>query len=597
MQLKNVKNAGWALAFAAGLVATAPAAAQPGPDALGPDSPMFDMGEPPIVGTIPEAELTGQVLFQILAADVAAQNGSWASAINTALELARNTRDPRLARRALEYALAGDNLPRAWDAARLWLELAPQDPQAYHTELMLAAANGNTQHLAETLRRQIDEASDKGEAIAQAQMVLSRLADRPRALALLDDMLVGELRELPEARAAMAQSAYEAGDHRRALTEARAALAARPDWEIAAGMVLQFGMRVDPQQAISATRTYIARHPQARDLRLALVSALVQRGDYESAINELRAMGRYSPEDFELLYLQGAISYEAGRPREAEKWLHEYIQVESNRRSASEDSFDPTSSLVDAQLLLARIAEEEGRLDAAYDILASMSAPDARFPARMRQAVVRTKQGRVDEAMQVLDTAGPEDERELTLQAIVRGQILRDAGRVPQAIRALQDAAAALPDSTEVRYDLAMLLERQGDLDGMERELRRIISLDPTHAHAYNALGYTLADRSVRLDEAEQLVQRALQLEPNDAAILDSMGWVYFRQGNFPQAVEYLGRAWRLRPEAEIGVHLGEALWAGGQRDEALLIWRAVQNRTPEDALLRSTLQRLGVSL
>lgn len=546
---------------------------------------------------VPDVELTGEILFQILAADFAAQQGAWASAINTGLELARVTRDARMARRALEYALAGDNLPRAWDAARLWVELSPYDPEAQQAEMMLAAANGSTENLARTLREQIRTSSDRAETIVQAQQILSRLTDKGQALALLDEMLSGSTRDLPEARAALAQAAFEAGEHERALDEARAALRLRPDWDMGATMVLQFGLYVEPEQVLASTRSYIERHPDARELRLALVSALVQRGDFDGALKEVRAMSRHSPEDFELLYLHGAISYEAGRPRDAEKWLNEYIQVESGRRNASRDEFDPTSSLSDAQLLLARIAEEEGRYDRAVEILGTMEATEGAFLARLQQAVVRGKQGRVDEAMRLIDSAQPQDEREQVLQALTRGQILRATGRIDEAIRSLQAASITMPDSTEIRYDLAMLYENQDRLTEMEQQLRRIISMDPSHAHAYNALGYTLADRNIRLGEAEQLVTRALQLDPNDPSILDSMGWVLYRQGNYEQAIEYLQRAWLGRPEAEVGVHLGEVFWANDQRNEATEIWRAVQSQDPDNAMLRETLQRLGVKL
>lgn len=546
---------------------------------------------------VPDVELTGEILFQILAADFAAQQGAWASAINTGLELARVTRDARMAKRALEYALAGDNLPRAWDAARLWVELSPNDPEAQQAEMMLAAANGSTENLARTLREQIRTSPDKAETIVQAQQILSRLTDKAQALALLDEMLGGSARDLPEARAALAQAAFEAGEHERALDEARAALRLRPDWDMAAAMVLQFGLHVEPEQVLASTRSYIERHPDARELRLALVSALVQRDDFDGALKEVRAMSRHSPEDFELLYLHGAISYEAGRPRDAEKWLNEYIQVESGRRNASRDEFDPTSSLSDAQLLLARIAEEEGHYDRAVEILGTMEATEGAFIARLQQAVVRGKQGRVDEAMRLIDTAEPQDEREQVLQALTRGQILRAAGRIDEAIRSLQAASITMPDSTEIRYDLAMLYENQDRLTEMEQQLRRIISMDPSHAHAYNALGYTLADRNMRLGEAEQLITRALQLDPNDPSILDSMGWVLYRQGDYARAIEYLQRAWLGRPDAEVGVHLGEVFWANDQRNEATEIWRAVQAQDPDNALLRETLQRLGAKL
>lgn len=562
----------------------------------GPDLPLFSGLDPsPEAAPVPELELTGELLFQILAADIAAQRGSWPAAINTGLQLARATRDYRLARRALEYALAGNDLPRAWEAARLWVELAPHDPQAQQTELMLAAANGHTENLAKALRQQIDAADDKGMAIIQAQQILSRLADKPRALVLLDEVVSGELRKLPESRLALAQSAFEAGDHARALREARAALAARPDWEVAAGMVLQFGVGLEPEETLASTRAFIKRHPEARDLRLALVSALVQRNDYEAAMNELQSMSKHAPEDFELIYLQGAISYEAGRAREAEKYLNTYIQVESGRREASADAFDPTSALADAQMLLARIAEDEGRYDDAFTLLDNVTAPEAAYLARLRQAVIRAKQNRIDDSMQLLDAINPEDEREQIMQALTRAQILREAGRVAQATTALESAVATLPDSTELRYDLAMLYERQGRLDDMEHQLRRIIAIDPAHAHAYNALGYTLADRNMRLEEAYQLIERALQLQPNDASILDSMGWVLYRRGDNERALEYLQRAWRLRPEAEIGIHLGEVYWVTGQRDEALQIWRTIGTEEPDNTLLQQTLRRFRI--
>lgn len=546
---------------------------------------------------LPAVDLTGEILFRILLADFAAQRGAWATAATAALEVARQTRDPRMARRALEFGLADDNLPRAWDAARLWRQLAPEDPQAEQAELMLAAANGDTAELARALSAQLSLARDKGEAIVQAQQILSRLSDKRKAFDLLDHLVEGDLRQLPEARAALAQAAYEAGEPGRALSEIRAALAARPDWELAAGMRLQFGLMLEAERTLADTRQFIAEHPEARELRLALVGALMQRGEFDGAIAEVQAMGRHAPEDFELLYLRGALNYEAGRSKEAERLLRDYIQVETRRRQASGDDYDPTSNLSDAQLLLARIAEEGGRYDQAYDLLGRMTEPEAQFMARLRQATVRGKQGRVEDGLRVLDQLQPEDEREETLIGLTRAQILRDDGRVAEAVRALQASIAALPESTELRYDLAMLYEQQNNLRDMEQQLRRIISIDPNHAHAYNALGYTLADRHLRLEEAAGLIERALNLEPNDPAILDSMGWVQYRLGNRAAAIEYLQRSWGLRPDAEVGVHLGEVLWVDGRRDEALQVWREVREQDPDNALLDSTLTRLGARL
>lgn len=578
------------------LMAAGHALAQSPPqDALGLDVPLLEDAE--VDMRLPNVQLTGELLFQILAADIAAQRGAWAAATNTGLELARVTRDPRLARRAIEYALAGNNLPRAWDGARLWTQLAPQDARARQTELMLAAANGRTENLAQALREQVAQSPNKVDAIIQAQQILMRLNDPARALALLDQILVGEARELPEARAALAQAAEGAGDAPRALREAQAALAARPDWELAAIMVLQFGIDVDEAHALAATRAFIARNPDARDVRLALVQTLAQRGDFDAAMGELQSMQRHTPEDFELLYLQGALSMEANHPEQAIAKLTQYIEVESRRRRVAAFDYDPESRLGEAQFLLARIAEDAGRYDDAFATLGTITDEEGIFNARLRQAVVRGKQGRIDDVNKVLDSITPEDDREATLVALTRAQILREANRADDAIAALVKALEDMPDNTDLRYDLAMLYERQDRVADMEAQLRNVIALDSEHAHALNALGYTLADRNQRLPEAERLIERALQLLPQDPFILDSMGWVQFRLGRLDRAREYLERAWAIRPDAEIGVHLGEVLWVSGQRDRALELWRGVRDKDARNTLLRDTLERLKVRL
>lgn len=548
------------------------------------------------VPALPQVELTGELLYQILAADFAAQRGAWAAAVNTGLQLARQTRDPRLAQRALEFALASDNLPRAWDAARLWLELAPNDPQAEQAEVMLAAANGQTDNLAQVLAEQLAFTPDKGEAILQIQIILSRLGDPQAALRVLEGLLVGPLRELPEAHAALAQAAHEAGDAHRALAEARAALAVRPGWEIAAGMVLQFGMPLQPDLTLTEIRGFIERNPEARSIRLSYVSALMRSGRLEAALSELNRMMRRAPEDFELLYLRGAINAEAGRPLEARKWLDEYIAIEGDRRRANPDTFDPTSSLADAEMLRIQLVEEAGDLSQALVLLNQVQAPEALVQAGLRKGIIRARQGDLGQAMAELDAIEPEDEREGVLVALTRAQLLRHADRLGAAVAALESALQEYPESNELRYDLALLYERQDRLDDLEYQLRQVIQSDSRSAHAMNALGYTLADRNLRLDEARELIERALALRPGDPAILDSMGWVLYRQGDLDGAVQYLEQAWARQPQAEIGAHLGEVLWQRGQREQAREVWRQAQAQDPADGVLQSTLRRFGVT-
>lgn len=180
---------------------------------------------------------------------------------------------------------------------------------------------------------------------------------------------------------------------------------------------------------------------------------------------------------------------------------------------------------------------------------------------------------------------------------LTKAQILRDADRVPQAISVLEAADQAMPDTVEIKYELAMLYERQDRLADLERMLRQVIALDPDHAHAYNALGYTLADHNQRLPEALDLITQALELAPNDPFILDSMGWVKYRMGDSTAAADYLRRAYSVRPEADIAAHLAEVLWSQGKRDQAVELLRAALLKDPKNKTVQDVIKRLGVSL
>jgi tetratricopeptide (TPR) repeat protein len=218
-----------------------------------------------------------------------------------------------------------------------------------------------------------------------------------------------------------------------------------------------------------------------------------------------------------------------------------------------------------------------------------------RFSAQMRSAVLRAKQGKIDPALAMVDAISPQDDDERVQVVLTKSQILRDAGRLDRAAAVLEEADRAMPDTADIKYELAMLNERRGRLDELERLLRQVIALEPGHAHAYNALGYTLADHNQRLPEALQLITRALSISPNDPFILDSMGWVRFRMGQTDQAVDYLSRAYAERPEPDIGAHLAEALWRKGQRDRATELLREAYRKDAKNDTVLGTLKRLGV--
>ncbi len=328
-----------------------------------------------------------------MAAEIAAQRGLYSPAATTLLNLARETSDPRLARRALEFQLAGGNLPGALDASRVWARLSPGDVEANSTELALAAANGQTKGLAQALRQRIDATPDKVAGITQAMGVLSRLNDRRLALRILDEALSDNVRKLPAAHLALADVAQAAGDFPRADSEARAALAADPRSEAAAQRVLEYGAKVDPVRAEAAARAFIARNPNARKLRLMLAGQMAERGDYEGAQAELSAMSRRSPEDFDLLFMQAQLAYKANHLNQARSLLKQYLDVQDQRKQATAPgASDAGAAAADAHVLLSRIAEDQGRYDEAIAELGQIDDPSMRYAAHMRQATLRARQ-------------------------------------------------------------------------------------------------------------------------------------------------------------------------------------------------------------
>lgn len=549
-------------------------------------------------GSLPHVAMSADILYKILASEIAVQRGAILPAANTTLELARETADPRLAQRAVElYAAVGD-VQGALQAAEVWVLNDPDDENAQSTRLALSAAAGKTANLAQALAKQVKASEDKIEALSATISVLRRVQDRQKAFELLEQTIeLAQVQGTLAAYMALADMAQAAGDYERALLEAQRALRLKPDSEDAAMRVLDYGMPVDASAAIQRAKQFARAYPKARQLRLMLAGQMAETGDVQGALDELGLMSAQYPEDFDLLFVRAQLAYQDKRLSEARGLLLQYVDVQSQREDAiAAGASDATAALADAYQLLARIAQDEGNADEAIAWLGRIEEPSARYSARLRQATIRAEQGRIDEAVAMIDAAHPADLDEQLIGVLTMSQILRNAQRYEQAIERLRQADIEILDSVEIKYELGMLLERQKRYSDMEKYLREVIELDPGYAHAYNALGYSLADRNERLDEAYELIYRAHQILPNDPYILDSMGWIKFRQGDNQQAEQYLRQAFEVKPEAEIAAHLGEVLWVMGEQVKAREIWREGLQLDSGNPTLKSTLERFGVS-
>jgi tetratricopeptide (TPR) repeat protein len=549
-------------------------------------------------GELPAVKLTADILYRVLAAEMAASRGQYDMAGETLYELARETSDPRLAKRAFQFSLADRDMVKALRAARQWALLSPNDPEAVASSLALAASNGQTSGLATALWTRIEKAENKEQAIVQASAIVGKLSDKRVALEVLEKALHPSVRSLPVAHLALADAAWAAGDPARALAEAQAAQKLERDSDAAAQRVLEYGLKVDPVAAIRQTRAFLEKHPGSRKLQLMFVNRLVDRHEFDAALGQVTAMRRSAPEDFDLLYTEAEVNMRAERYEKAQALLHEYITVQTQRRQSINDkASNAGSDASDARLLLVQIAEKQNHLNDAIAQLDLIDDPSLRFQAQVHKAVLQARMGNLGQARATIEALKPQDTHERSVVALTLASIYREAGRSDEAVDILVKADADNPNSAEIKYDLAMLYERQGKMAEFEALMRRVIDIDPNNANAYNSLGYTYADQNRRLDEAEDLLERALELDPDNPYILDSVGWYLFRTGDNEAAIEYLQRSFQQLPTADVAAHLGEVLWVSKRNDEALRVWTAGLQKEPENETLKKTLKRLGIKL
>ncbi|AJG17828.1 TPR domain protein [Cupriavidus basilensis] len=547
---------------------------------------------------LPTVPLTADILYRVLAAEISAQRGVVGPAYQTYLELARNTRDPRFAQRATEIAFNARSAQQALDAARLWTELAPTSAGARQVLSTLLVLSGRWDEAEPLLVLQLNGVppSQRPEAILQMQQQLSRTSDPAGAAALLQRLVASDLKSA-ETHLALARAKEAANDIPGALAELDEAQKIRPDFEGAALMAAELRADGAPDQAIAGLKAFVNKAPASVNGHITLARLYLQQNDLQAARSEFETLRKIAPKDPRVPLALGLTSLQSKRYDEAELYLKEYLQLAEQVPAASPDI---------AYQYLAQIAEEKKDYPAAVAWLDRID--DARLApaAAVKRAQLLGRMGKLDDAQAVFndmladaeDIPEP-DQRAQRMTAIRQAEVgmLIDAKSYDRARKVLDERAAAEPDNSDWVYELAMLDEREKRYDSMEKLLRRVIAMQPEAKQGYNALGYSLADRNVRLPEALTLLEKASALGPDDPYIMDSLAWVKFRLGQLQPAAELLRNAYAKAPEAEIGAHLGEVLWQLGQQDEARKTWTEAAKIEPDNVILIDTLRRYNVPL
>jgi len=525
------------------------------------------------------ADLIGRTVFQVLLGELALREGAVDLSLQAWADLAERTRDPKVLARAVEIAsFAGDHA-RALYLVRIWLEVEPESATARQSLVALLIQTrqlGRLQpHLAELLDSDKENLANN---LMHINRMLSRIPDKAGVLELLDGVLA-KYRELPEAHFALAQAALAAGDEQRALAESKEALRLRPDWEAAAIAHARLLGRSDAGVGVDELKTFVKRYPQAREARLALGQMLVADKRLDEAREQYQRLLKSYPDEPSVVYPAAILALQAGDRDGGRQQLKRLLSTDYPDKSG-------------IHYLLGQLAQEDKAGEEAIGHFRQVTAGERYIAARGRIAIILLGQGKRDEALELLRQTRGATPGERTQLALAEAQLLREAGDEAGAYGALEKSLQATPDDPELLYDAALTAERLGRHDAMEKHLRRLLKLHPEHPHALNALGYSFADRNIRLEEAAELLARAIALMPGDAYIMDSLGWLQYRQGKLEESLKTLQAAYRIKADPEIAAHLGEVLWQLGRRDEARQLWQAARAENPDNQALNAAIKK-----
>ena len=526
----------------------------------------------------PKIELTEDILFKILLAEIAGQRGKIDVAVDNYLDLAKSTRDPVVIERATRISVYARNNESAYEAASLWVEVDPKNPDAHQVLTVMTLREGNIDkalyHLEIILENSQGQFDQKLWMIAN---FLGREDDQAAVLELMERLMENHMDDA-EAMFAFAHVTARMGDMERSQDLLERVLELKPDNNAAAMTYLALLQKKgESNKALEWIESALEGKEDDFNMRMAYARLLTEAKRFDDARRQFEILSVQAPNNVDVLYALGLLYLQTNRLDQAEKYFLRLTELKKQ--------------VFDANYYLARIAEEREQLDKASDLYQGVHGGENYLDARIRLSLILAKQGDVDKALSNIRAIqkAKGSSRLILIQA--EGEILINAKRYQEAMDFFNGAIEE-KSHADILYSRAMLAEKMGRMDLLEADLKTILEEDANNATALNALGYTLADRTDRYEEAYGYIQRAYELSPSDFYILDSMGWVLYRLGRLDEAVVYLQKALELRNDPEIAAHLGEVLWVRGDRQAAKDVWDTALKDTPTDDRLLDVIKR-----
>jgi len=584
---------------------------------------------PTAAPTVKNSALDAPLFYQLLLGEMELRSGAPGTAYQVMLDAARRTKDEVLFRRAVEIAVQARAGEQALQAASAWRTAMPQSSEALRYQAQLLMALNRVAEAMEPIGAllQATPQAERSALISELPRYLQRASDRAQAASLLEHLLQPHLQRAETrtaSRVALARAWQTADQPTRALELLQQAQRDEPGVPGAALAALELSSAHPAAEQL--VLDYL-KQPQAEAaVRLAYVRTLTGAQRYGEAAEHTEALTRQKPDLPQPWLTLGALRLELRQPAEAEQALQRFVQLAQAARDGTtpaptaaaalpadddNDDDEPTPaapgateaskaaerSLVQGWLLLAQAAEMRGDYKAAEAWLAKVDSPQRALEVQARRAALLARQGKLNEARELLRKVPERSPEDARAKLLAEAQMLRELKRWREANQVFVQLNQRFPDEPDLLYEQAMVEEKLDRLAEMERLLRRVIELKPDHHHAYNALGYSLADRKLRLQEAKALIDKAIELAPGDPFITDSLGWVHFRLGNRAEALSLLRKAYTARPDTEIAAHLAEVLWVDGQQEEARKVLREAKRRDSTNEVLKEVIARLKVDL
>lgn len=532
--------------------------------------------------TLPVPSYDSETLSDLLVAEVAAQRQALGVTLAYYSQAARETHDPQVISQAAQLAHYLEDHQQTLALSELWLEQAPANEEALQLAILSEIRLGNMNAASRYLDTLLGE---------QGGDALGRLVNQARGLdAQGNRQLVQALAQLTDRYPDQAPLWYaralwleHQGDYSGALQADEQALDLMPRHEDALLLKAQLLHKLgEEKQALRHLKKLVRKYPEARRPRITYIRMLLATGDTEKAEEQLAVMAEQHPDDLDLRFSLALLALEAGATESARQQLQTLLG----------QNYRPD----EVHLYLGQAAEQVEDLDQAVDHYLKVQGPQA-VRASVQAARLLYQQGNSDQASALMASLAQRHPELGTSLTVSEAEMRNNIGDLQGALTLLDRAVKAEPDNTELLYSRAMIAEKTGDLAKMESDLKQVLSINPDNASALNALGYTLANRTQRLDEAYDYISRALELRPNDPAIMDSMGWVLYKRGEPEAARDYLRKAYEKFPDPEVAAHYGEVLWVLGAQHQARQVWRDTLESNPDAPHIREVMEKLGARL